>query len=54
MLDYFNIPYTEDQKLFENLAVFNFESICVKEEKFKETETTKWTGKHVPLPVSIS
>ena len=53
-LDSFNIPYREDQKLFKNLAVFDFESICVKEETYKETETTKWIGKHVPISVSIS
>ena len=50
----FNIPYKEDQKMFKNLAVFDFESICVKEETYKETETTKWIGKHVPISVSIS
>ena len=53
-LDSFNIPYREDQKLFKNLAIFDFESICVKEETYKETETTKWIGKHVPVSVSIS
>ena len=53
-LDSFNIPYREDQKLFKNLAVFDFESICVKEETYKETETTKWIAKHVPISVSIS
>ena len=40
-LDSFNIPYREDQKLFKNLAVFDFESVCNKEETYKETETTK-------------
>ena len=40
-LDSFNIPYREDQKLLKNLAVFDFESICVKEERYKGTETTK-------------
>ena len=40
--------------MFENLAVFDFESICVKEETYKEIETTKWIGKHVPISVSIS
>ena len=54
MLDSFNIPYTEDQKFFKNLAVFAFESICVKEETYKETETTKWIEKHVPISVSVS
>ena len=31
----FNIQHTDDQKLFSNLAVFDFESICIPEEKFK-------------------
>ena len=53
-LDSFNIPYREDQKLFKNLAVFDFEPICIKEETNKETETIKWIGKHVPISVSIS
>ena len=53
-LDSFNIPYRKDQKLFKNLTVSDLESICVKEETYKETETTKWIGKHVPISVSIS
>ena len=53
-LDSFDIQYTDDQKLFNNLAVFDFESICIPEEKFKSTETTTWIGKHVPTSVSIS
>ena len=53
-LDAFNIPYVSEQKLFKNLAIFDFESICVKEESYKQTETTKWIGIHVPLSVSIS
>ena len=53
-LDSFNLPYRQDQKLFKNLAVFDFESICLKEETHKKTETTKWTGKHVPISVSSS
>ena len=54
-LDSFGIQYTDDQKLFTNLAVFDFESICIpEEEKFKNTETTTWIGKHVPISVSIS
>ena len=53
-LDSFNTPYREDQKLFKNLAVFDFESICFKKGTYKETETTKWIGKHVPISVSIS
>ena len=53
-LDSFGIQYTDDQKLFTNLALFDFESICIPEEKFKNTETTTWIGKHVPILVSIS
>ena len=53
-LDSFDIQYTDDQTLFINLAVFDFESICIPEEKFKNTETTTWIGKHVPISVSIS
>ena len=53
-LDAFNIPYRNEQKLLKNLALFYFESICVKEEANKQTETTAWIGKHVPISVSIS
>ena len=53
-LDAFNIPYRNEQKLFKNLAIFDFESICVKEYSYKQTETTTWIGKHVPISVSIS
>ena len=53
-LDAFNIPYKNGQKLLKNLAIFDFESICVKEESYKPTETTTWIGKQVPKSVSIS
>ena len=54
-LDAFNIPFRNDQKLFKNLAIFDFESICVREaNSYKQTETTTWIGKHVPTSVSIS
>ena len=53
-LDSFDIQYTDDQKFIGNLAVFDFESICIPEEKFKNTETTTWIGKHVSISVSIS
>ena len=33
---------------------FDFESICVKENSYKQTETTTWIGKHVPISVSFS
>ena len=53
-LDAFNIPDGSEQKLFKNLAIFDFESTCVKEESYKQTETTTWIGNHVPISVSIS
>ena len=53
-LDSFGINYTSEQKLFKNLAIFDFESICVQEETFRDTITTTWIGKHVPISVSIS
>ena len=53
-LDSFGIQYTDDQKIFTNLAVFDFESIRIPEEKFKNTETRISIGKHYPISVSIS
>ena len=53
-LDSFDIQCTDDQKLFGKLAIFDFEFICIPEEKFKNTKTTTWIGKHVPIAVSIS
>ena len=53
-LDFFGIKYTSQQKLFKSLAMFDFESISVQEESFKDTKTTIWIGKHVPISVSIS
>ena len=41
--------------MFKNLALFDFETICVKDaNSHKQTETTTWVGKHVPISVSIS
>ena len=53
-LDFLSIPYTKEQQLFKNLAIFGFESICVREDQFRDTETTQWIGKHVSVSVSIS
>ena len=53
-LNSFDIQYADDEKLFNNLAVFDFGSICIPEKKFKNTETATWIGKHVPISVSIS
>ena len=53
-LDSFGIKYTSEQKLFKKLAIFDFESVCVQEETFRDINTTTWIGKHVPISVSIS
>ena len=53
-LDSSSIKYTSHQKLFKNLAKFDFESICVQEESLKDTTTTTWIRKHVPISVSVS
>ena len=34
--------------------MFDFDSICVQEETFSDTNTKTWTGKHVLISVSIS
>ena len=53
-LEGFNLSVSEDNKLFNNLAVFDFVSFCVPTEELKETQTTAWIGKHVPVSVSLS
>ena len=53
-LDSFGINNTSEQKLFKNLASFDFESFFVQEEAFRDTITTNWMGKPVPISVSIS
>ena len=53
-LDAFNISYKNEQKLFKILATIDFESICVKEDSYKQIETTTWIGKHSPISVPIS
>ena len=53
-LDSFGINYTSEQKLFKNLAIIDFESICVQAETFRDTITTTYIGKHVPIYVSNS
>ena len=53
-LDSFGIEYTNDQTLLNSLAVFEFESICVQEKRFKDTDTTNLIGKHHLVSLSIS
>ena len=51
-LEGFSLPVSENNKHFNNLAFFDFESICVPTEKLKKTQTTNWIGKHAPNSVS--
>ena len=51
--DSFGILCTHNQKLFNNMAIFDFESFYVEDENFKDTEATAWIGKHIPISVSI-
>ena len=53
-LEVFSLPVSEGNKLFNNLAIFNFESICVPTEELKKKQTTTWIGKHFAISVSIS
>ena len=53
-LESLGIKYTSEQKRFKKLAKFDFESICVQEETFRDTNTTTRIGKYVPKSVSIS
>ena len=39
MFEGFNIPISKDNTLLNNLAVFDFESICVPSNKLKDTQT---------------
>ena len=38
-LEVFNIPVSKDDTLFNNLAIFDFESICVPSDELKGTQT---------------
>ena len=42
------IEYTNEQTLSKNLGILDFESICVQEESFNDTDTTIWITRHVP------
>ena len=35
-LEGFNLPVSEDNKLFNNIAIFDFESFCVPSEELKK------------------
>ena len=50
----FDIEVAEGDTFFNNFAVFDFESFCVKNSKLVDTETTTWVGKQEPISVSIT
>ena len=39
-LEGFSLPVSQGNKLFNNLEIFDFESICVPTEELNETQTT--------------
>ena len=47
----FDIQVADGDTLFNNFAVFDSESICVKNSKLVDTETTTWVGKYEPISV---
>ena len=51
-LDSFGFKYTSELKLFKDSALVDFESICLQEETFKDTNTAIW-GKKVLTSVSL-
>ena len=53
-LDSFKTPLSDDKKVFKNMAKSDFETVCVQEDKFRDTDTTIKISKHVPISVSIS
>ena len=52
-IDSFCIPHSDYQKFFRNTTIFDFESVCEQEDKFRNTQTTTVIGHHVPKSVSI-
>ena len=51
-LDNSPIAHPEDNTLFRNFVVFNFEAICVQSVETNNTATTSWIGTHVLVSVS--
>ena len=53
-LDSCGIPYTDPHKLFIRKAIFEFQIICVEDEKFKDSETKTSNEKENPISASES
>ena len=43
-----------EHKMFQNLAVFDFESITVQDDQLCDIERTKWIVRHVPVSYSLA
>ena len=48
-MDCFSNKCTSQWKLFRGLAIFNFESTCFWKDAFKDTQTTMWIWKLLPM-----
>ena len=48
------LTYKSNCLTYKSLTVFDFESVCVKNSKLVDTETTTWVGKHEPISVYIT
>ena len=53
-LEDIGIHVDNEVRLFTNFAVFDFESITVADNTLKNSDSTTWIGRHVPISVSIS
>ena len=51
-LDSCGITYTDQNKLFHRIANFDFELLCVEDEKFEDSETKTWIEKEIPISAS--
>ena len=44
-----SMSYANVQKLFKDMEIFDFESICVQEDQFRDSDTATWIGMRVPI-----
>ena len=52
-LEDIGIHVEKEVRLFTNFAFFDFESITVADNTLKNSDSTTWIGRHVPISVSI-
>ena len=53
-MDVFIIEYIKEKTLFQNVAILEFESICIPSVELTTTKLVNWIGKHEPILVSIT